>query len=277
LAETESLFDLAFCDLDGTICTFDLRVSPTVQRAMDAVIHVGKWITICTGRAYQNLRPFLDRVPANAPLILCNGSLIIEANSWKVIEFIPMPIRLVHSVMRLALLERLQLKLFMDDLETTIEHLPRDSGFVLKQPGKSDREVPNPFELVSRSPHKVAFGAQSPSDSEGIAELVRKNMGSSARVVISSPRIIEVLMPDVSKAAAMARVAALVGVDQRRTLAIGDGDNDVEMIAWAGKGVAMGNATPSALKAADWIAPSVDQDGLAKALEVFMLPPGFNP
>jgi hypothetical protein len=82
---------------------------------------------------------------------------------------------------------------------------------------------------------------------------------------------IEVVLPGISKAQAMARVAQQLGVSREETLAIGDGDNDVEMVEWAGLGVAMGNATPAVKAVADWIAPSVDEDGVAVALLRYVL------
>ena len=69
----------------------------------------------------------------------------------------------------------------------------------------------------------------------------------------------------------MAWLADHLGVRREETMAIGDGDNDVEMLEWAALGVAMGNATPQTKAAADWIAPAVEEDGLAAALQRFVL------
>lgn len=76
------------------------------------------------------------------------------------------------------------------------------------------------------------------------------------------------LMPTgVTKASGLARVAAALGVDPADALAIGDGRNDLEMLAWAGRGVAMGQAVPDVLAAADAVTASVDDDGCAVELE----------
>jgi len=60
-------------------------------------------------------------------------------------------------------------------------------------------------------------------------------------------------------------------VPQADTIAVGDSGNDVSMIQWAGLGVAMRNATPDVLAAADWIAPAVTEDGVAAVIERFIL------
>ena len=78
-------------------------------------------------------------------------------------------------------------------------------------------------------------------------------------------------MPGVSKSARMSRVAERLGVRREETIAMGDGDNDIEMLEWAGLGIAMGNGMPAVKAAADWIAPPVDEDGVAVALRRFVL------
>ncbi len=71
----------------------------------------------------------------------------------------------------------------------------------------------------------------------------------------------------VSKASALEMVRSRLGVDVTETLAVGDGRNDLEMFAWAGRSVAMGNATADVKSAADVITGTIQDDGLAQVLE----------
>jgi hydroxymethylpyrimidine pyrophosphatase-like HAD family hydrolase len=84
------------------------------------------------------------------------------------------------------------------------------------------------------------------------------------------------MLPGISKASAMARIADYLGVRREETIGIGDGDNDIEMVEWAGLGVAMGNATPATKAVADWVAPSVQEDGVAVTLRRFVLGPALS-
>ena len=68
------MYRLVFCDLDGTVATFDGDVRPAVQEAMQAAVDAGVWITLSTSRGYQLVKPFLDRVVVNAPMICCTGA-----------------------------------------------------------------------------------------------------------------------------------------------------------------------------------------------------------
>jgi hypothetical protein len=75
----------------------------------------------------------------------------------------------------------------------------------------------------------------------------------------------------VSKGDALRRLAAHLDIPQAQVMAVGDQDNDTAMIAWAGLGVAMGNGSPAVKAIADWVAPSVAEDGAAVAIERFVL------
>ena len=79
------------------------------------------------------------------------------------------------------------------------------------------------------------------------------------------------MSPRASKGNALAQLAASFGIAQAETVAVGDSGNDASMIAWAGMGVAMGNATDDARHAAGWVAPAVHQDGLADVIDRFFL------
>ena len=72
-------------------------------------------------------------------------------------------------------------------------------------------------------------------------------------------------------AEALARVAEILGIPREETIAIGDGENDISMLRWAGLGIAMANAPENVKAAADVIAPACDEDGAAWAMEKYLL------
>jgi hypothetical protein len=265
------MYRLAFCDVDGTVASFDGRVSPAVHKAMQAVVDSGGWITLSTGRGYQLTKPYLDRAVVNAPLICCNGGLVVEPVTRRVLHVEPMPLPLARDLMRLAVAEGIEMWFYLDDLETMLENRPIEDGFVLRRDGVLLRSAPDPLAELTRPPHKVVVSAPTPEDTPAVIARVQQEVGERARVLASSPRRIEVILPGISKGNAMALVARHLGVKREETIGIGDGNNDVEMLEWAGVGVAMDNASPVARAAADWIAPPVEEDGAAIALRRYML------
>jgi hydroxymethylpyrimidine pyrophosphatase-like HAD family hydrolase len=75
----------------------------------------------------------------------------------------------------------------------------------------------------------------------------------------------------VSKGSGLAFVAEHVGFELARTVGIGDGENDVELLEWAGYGVAVANAHDRILGVADWVCPSADEEGVAEVIEALLL------
>jgi Cof subfamily protein (haloacid dehalogenase superfamily) len=263
------MYRLVFCDLDGTLATFDGQVRPAVREAMQAVVDAGNWITLSTSRGYQMVKPFLDRVVVNAPMVCCTGGLIVEAFTRKVHYIRPLPLDMARDLARLSLQEGIAMWFYQADMESMLEKRVSDPGFVLRRNGATIREVPDPVAELKQPPHKVLIETPAPEETPAVRARVQEYVGDRARVVISSPRRIEVVLPGISKAWAMSWIADYLGVRQEETIGIGDGDNDVEMVEWAGMGIAMGNATPAVKAVADWVAPSVEEDGVAVALRHF--------
>jgi hydroxymethylpyrimidine pyrophosphatase-like HAD family hydrolase len=86
----------------------------------------------------------------------------------------------------------------------------------------------------------------------------------------SLPYFLEFASPDVTKAAGLDFVSEHVGFSRERTVAFGDGENDVELIDWAGYGVAVANAHDRVKEVANFVCPSVDEEGVAQVLEAFL-------
>ena len=86
----------------------------------------------------------------------------------------------------------------------------------------------------------------------------------------SLPYFLELASPDVTKASGLDFLAPRIGFSHARTVAFGDGENDVELLQWAGYAVAVANAHDRVLAAADFVCPSVDEEGVAQVIEAFL-------
>ena len=86
----------------------------------------------------------------------------------------------------------------------------------------------------------------------------------------SLPFFLEFASPDVTKASGLAFLAEHLGFTAGNTIAFGDGENDVELLDWAGFGIAVANAHPRVLAAADWICPSAEEEGVAQVIEALL-------
>jgi hypothetical protein len=110
-------------------------------------------------------------------------------------------------------------------------------------------------------------------DDARIGELARQFQGSFAErlfVSTSLPIFLELASPGVSKGSGMAFVAERLGFDAAHTIAFGDGENDVELLEWAGYGIAVADAHPRLQAIADWTCPGPSEAGVASVLEALV-------
>jgi hydroxymethylpyrimidine pyrophosphatase-like HAD family hydrolase len=108
-------------------------------------------------------------------------------------------------------------------------------------------------------------------DDQALRRELQECFGDRLSVFKSAPEFIEMISPSVSKGEAVAWLVGQLGVDLRQVLAIGDGENDVEMLQLAGIGVAVANAMPATKAAADVCVAANDESGVAEALRRFVL------
>jgi hypothetical protein len=120
-------------------------------------------------------------------------------------------------------------------------------------------------------PHKLIVTLLQPEDRTRVVGEMQQALGGVLTIVVSHPYLVEGLPAGMDKGHGLAWLANHLHVSQSEILAIGDSDADVPMIEWAGVGVAMGNGTPAAKAAADWVAPTLAEDGAAAAIQRFCL------
>ena len=177
---------------------------------------------------------------------------------------------LAHQLIDLARTRRLALHLYLGGAGSYTELATPLSQEIFAAVGASIMEVSDLKQIISTPPIKGLI--VHPADEAGtlVAEL-QTILNGNLNVYRSHPALIEITSSTVSKGHALASLAGYYGIPQNEVMAIGDQDNDIEMIAWAGLGVAMGNATPGAKAVADVIAPPLSEEGAAWAIERFIL------
>ena len=124
--------------------------------------------------------------------------------------------------------------------------------------------------LGRRQAVKLIFIDDAPT-ADTVEHEMRARFEGRMAVVRSHRSVVEASPLGVSKGDGLRRLADHLAISRAQTMAIGDQDNDVSMVAWAGIGVAMGDGSPAARAAADWVAPPLAEDGAAVAIERFVL------
>jgi Cof subfamily protein (haloacid dehalogenase superfamily) len=121
------------------------------------------------------------------------------------------------------------------------------------------------------APTKLLVITGTAGEAQAIADDLRGRFGAELYVTRSNCNFVETMNPEANKAKGLAKLAEIIGVKMEEVLAIGDGENDVEMVACAGIGVAVGNGAKKIRDAADYVAPTNDENGVSWAVERFVL------
>ncbi len=257
-------------DLDGTTVHHDLSVSPRVLRAVKAAMEGGVWVTVATGRNVPSTRPFVARFAINAPAICQQGGVIYDYRTETTLRKITLPHGLACE---LASLERehptWKAVMYQDDriYVTDGAFFSRLDGLV----GSNLHAVPDLCSVLNRTDADKILFTLDPDETPYALRVVTAFVGERANVVQSHAMFVEVNPLGADKGSALRWLADHLGVAREQVMAIGDQGNDASMVEWAGLGVAMGNANEVTKAVADWIAPDIESDGAAIAIEQFIL------
>lgn len=256
-------------DLDGTLLDSNhqlpARNREAIQRAVDAGIHV----VIATGRPRWSGYSFAQELNLQTPGVYLQG-LNIHAPDGTLLHERLMEPETARRVLEYALANGLSVMAYNRERVIT-----RESNILTAQMQKYGETVPH-FEpdmlsVPGRHPISKFVFVDDPARAEEIRRGLIGVVRESASVFLSQPNLIEVLPPGASKGGGLKMVLDDMGILAANVLAIGDGENDIEMIELAGIGVAMGNATPHLKAVADYITGTNDEAGVAQAIERFAL------
>jgi hydroxymethylpyrimidine pyrophosphatase-like HAD family hydrolase len=257
--------ELAALDIDGTIVDHDNRLTERVRTAVDRLAAAGVHVVIATGRSLHGTLPILDRLGLQQGWAVCsNGAVVLRLDPALDAGY---ELAHVETFDPTAALELLRLHL------PTALYAVEDPGVGYRQtapfpPGElsGEREIVPFAQLLGRPATRVIV--RSPDHtSDDFSALMEKIGLHGVNYAVGWTAWLDLAPEGVSKASALERVRHQLDVPADRTLAVGDGRNDLEMFAWAGRSVAMGQSVPEVLEAADEITAAVEDDGLALVLE----------
>jgi Cof subfamily protein (haloacid dehalogenase superfamily) len=254
---------LVASDLDGTLLVPEQTVSERTRAALAAAREAGITVVLVTGRQPRSLAPIAERIGVGGIAICANGALIWDLDTGTMVDAAPLAAeaatRLVH-----ALREAVPGVLLAVELE---ERFGREPGWAEDaspvEPGALEADA---LQLVTGPVIKLLARHPSLPFAE-FSERARRAVGDDAVATWAGLRLVEISAAGVTKAFALERLCQRLGVDAAEVVAVGDMENDLAMLRWAGTAVAVANAQQSVLDAADKVISSNVDDGVAVLLE----------
>jgi Cof subfamily protein (haloacid dehalogenase superfamily) len=274
-------YRLLALDVDGTLLDPSGALRPAVRDAVIAVQQRGLRVVLCTGRRFRTARPLAQALQLDAPLVVHNGAVVKDLASGQTLQQSYMPTDMYHQA--LTLLRRLSTPMvyidaFHENVDILTESIERAHPFqraYLTDQLAHCRIVDDIASPLSHGVILLSIMADGTS-LQALRLVVEQAMGARGRVHLLMNKnyqgyILEILQTGVSKWQAVQHLAAQQDIAPEEIIAVGDDHNDLDMIRYAGLGIAMGNAVPEVQAAADVITGSNAEDGLVQALERFIL------
>ncbi len=262
---------LVVSDVDGTLTNRAGAISPANHREIMRIMSRGIHFSIATGRPTRDLQKVREGLDLALPVIVSNGTMIEDLATGEIIHSLQIEMSVIRAVLDLIV---------SHDVDAVIMDTPQ--GWIY-QVRNATGEPPPWIISVGDTAHRIdewhTYLAEDRTvlkihveGAESELQRVEKALAviEGVQVTASFPYNREVFVAHAGKANAAKLLAARLGIEPANVLAIGDQRNDVELIRWAGIGVAMGNAVPELKAVADWITRSNDDDGVAHALAHFI-------
>ncbi len=247
-------------DIDGTLVDHEGVLPQTVRRSVRRVVAAGVPVVLTTGRSWHATLPVFEQLGLpSGPAIASNGAVTVSFPPLQLEQVLTFnPAEVIEKVLREHPTAAIAAEVIGQGYRVTKQFPDGDLTGVIEEVSVADLAGSDVTRIVVRDPNA--------SDTEFIRLAERIGLhGVSYSVGWSA--WLDIAPEGVNKATALADVVTGLGYRAADVLAIGDGRNDIEMLTWAGRGVALGDACAEARAAADHVTGGFAEAGTAQELD----------
>ncbi len=223
---------------------------------------------IATGRMFRSALPYAQAAGIDDPLVCYQGAAVVDPTTGEWLLHEPIPLELAREAIAAVQEEGFGLNCYVDD-ELYVSELTDHARSYADFQGLAITEVGDLLAWLERPPTKLVVVAD-PAALDQLRPRVVARFGDRLFVAKSLPHFLEFASPRVSKGTGLAFVAEHLGFTAAETLAFGDGENDLELIEWAGYGVSVENGDELLKARADWVCPGPAEEGVAAVIEAYL-------
>jgi len=258
--------DLIASDLDGTLLPPSLEFLPQTVAAVARLRAAGLPFVVCTGRMFKSARHMLARLGiTSGPIVCYQGALVADLGSGVWSRHLPIPSNLAADVVRVMRELGRHVNVYVDD-EFYVEHDDDWGRRYAEYAEVGMNVVDDLLTVVTTPPTKIVIETD-PDDVTRLLPDLQARWDGRLYITRSLPHFIEISDPQATKSAALAYLCGKLGATREHTVACGDGMNDVDMLRWAGLGVAVAEASDEVRAAAGLVVP---RDRLGKLFETLL-------
>lgn len=270
------MIKLIAIDLDGTLLNSHKEISNRNKEALRQAKEAGVKIVICTGRPLVAIEKYLEELhllEEGDYSITFNGGLVQKNNTGEIIEKSLMPLEDVHVLHGLAVELNVPLDILSDGL---VRQLPTSKEYFSIYGELNNLLTFEPFELSQLEQEHIFNKGVIAIDSEYLDQQIAEIPAAfyeRFEIIKTRTNLLEFMPKGITKAYGISLLGKDLGIQPEEMMTIGDEENDLPMIEYAGYGVAMANAVAMVKAAAAIITDDNDHDGVAKVIGKFVLEP----
>lgn len=254
-------------DMDGTMLDAESRLSERTKEALRAAQRAGIRVSAATGRMYPSAMIHIRDIGIESASIFYNGALVRDPLTDETIYERRLGAGLTAELLDFFHKNGWYAQLYCDDRLLVRETDDPRCRFYEEICGLKAEQLGGAFWNCGLDSSKLLGISMDKEEFALMCAKVGEHFGNRIYRATSWGSFIEIAHPEVNKARALERVADHYGIAREDVLALGDGANDIEMLRWAGTGVAMGNSNERVKEAADIAAPPNTEDGAARFIE----------
>ena len=256
------------CDLDGTLIDRRGVLGPRTLAAIARSQAAGIPVLVATGRMFRSVERYLEQAGIREPVVCYQGAAVVDPTTGEFLLHEPLELDIAREAVAWLDAHGLSPNVYVDDhlyVAEETEYSRAYSGFQQL----AVTEVGDLLGWLDREPTKLVAVAEPDRLAEVRVELERQ-FGGRLFITTSLPHLLELGHPGASKGSGIAFVARLLRIDLAHVVAFGDGENDVELLAEAGRGIAIEDGHPRLRAIADETCPGPLEEGVASVIEAVL-------
>ena len=225
-------------------------------------------MSVVTGRMFRSVRPYLEQAGLDEPVVCYQGAVVADPASGRFLRHVPIPLELAREAIGAVQERGFSLNCYVDDDLYVAAETPGARSYADFQ--HLQLHIVGDLLAWLESPPTKLVVVDDPATLDALKPELLAQFDGRLFIAKSLPYFLELASPEVSKGSGMAFLAERLGFTAARTVAFGDGENDLELLDWAGYAVAVENADDELKARADWVIPGPNEEGVARVIEALV-------
>ena len=275
------MIKLICIDMDGTLLNSNHEVTEENKKAIQVASSKGVKVAITTGRIFCSARYYSKILGIDTPVIASNGAYIREQDSESIIYSNTIPSSLIYKIYKIVSKHNLNVTFNTSNTLISFKELPSNHTYKIMNKTLEEKDrvnfivAENIDDILEKYDGTILKGIviedHNLNDLFAAKQELRDTLGEDLHIVSSWTNNFEIMLNTSTKGHAVEMLSQKYNINPDEVMCIGDSENDISMIQFAGTGIAMGNGNDAIKALATYITDTNENSGVAKAINKFVL------